>query len=106
MIRALPLALAATLALPAVAPSAAAQTLSPGAAQLAASVQYGLDTLGYREVDARRLSTGQLVELTFILDGAPPLFGLPGLRVRNEVEAVLRREPWGPGTDRRTNVNQ
>ena len=90
------------VALPAGAQTASPPGLSPGTAQLAASVQYGLDALGYRGVDARTLSTAQLVELKFLLSGAPPIVGPRSIRLRQRVETALRRQPINANT----NVNQ
>jgi len=76
----------------------AAPALSQQSSQLAASVQHRLNALGFREVDARTLSTRQLAALHLKLQG--PVFGGVGLRnryinLRSEVGVILRWEEEG-----------
>lgn len=63
--------------------------------QLVASIQSGLNRLGFQDVDASRLSTRQVVALKFALDGRS--FGGVGLTnayfaKRSRVQTILR---WG-----------
>ena len=93
MIRPFLFAAALAAAVPAAAPVAA----DPNP-QLVASVQSRLNRLGFREVDARDLSTRQIVALHTRLQG--PTFGGVGLNnrfinLRSEVQAILRWEEEG-----------
>jgi hypothetical protein len=82
------LALACLLAL---APLGAAADPHP---QLVASVQHRLDMLGFRQVDADRLSTRQVAALHMQLRGAR--FGPDYIRARQRVRAILRWDPPAP----------
>lgn len=79
-------ALAAALA------TAACVATDPGPGrhpQLAATVQQRLDVLGFRSVDARTLSLGQLAALHLQLQGRAMDFGAGRFAARQKVLAIL-----------------
>jgi hypothetical protein len=67
------------------APAAAAQT-----SQLALSVQFQLNALGFEEVDASSLTLRQLAAIHTQVDASWPLGGLRALRQRGTVRNILR----------------
>ena len=77
------LALAAALA--ATTPAVAAPN-----AQLVASVQHRLDALGFRDVDARTLTTRQIAALHLQLQGRALSYGPRWIDTRAAVRAILR----------------
>ena len=90
------LALAGCVAAPP--PQGPSPTRAAQSDQLAASVQRRLNLLGFRDVDARTLSTRQLAALHTKLQG--PIFGGIGLdnrfiNLRSEVRVILGWEDEG-----------
>lgn len=80
-----PAALLLAAALAAAAPASANEH-----PQLAASVQQRLDILGFRNVDARTLSLGQLAALHLQLQGRAMSF-MNRFDAQQKVKAILRR---------------
>lgn len=105
MTRPLALALLAALAAPIAAVPSPARAQAPAAAearaphpQLVRSVQHRLNRIGFRDVDARTLSTRQIAALHMRLQG--PIFGGVGLdnrwiNLRSEVRRILLWEAEG-----------
>jgi hypothetical protein len=66
--------------------------------QLVASVQRKLNSLGFQDVDATRLSTRQVAALHMQLQGGTTSFGRNYLQTRQRVKSILRWDPPAPAS--------